>query len=268
LTAAFLFLGVVMLCYLNRGIIIEQVIAAEINTYLTALKLDDYYKQHHIHVTLTHPFASLFREKDMRAADHFPAVIVSTYEDKKNDGLNMLRPQTQGNELSLIGYTREDFEKILDVYEPELVKGKKVKKPGICTTAADSVVKALLKKLEADGYVYGCSLRAYRTDHISIEIWAENIQLKNEIYEQLRLFVLGGLRTRLADRYAFYDTKIDDDSVFGRRSGAWNFDFDTALAGAAVNFEVAYTVEQNVLDTDWEDVPRKIIIGGTNYVKQ
>jgi hypothetical protein len=232
------------------------------------MKLDEFYKQHHIHVTLNHPFAYLYKESGVKAADHFPAIIVSTYDDAKDNDLNRMRPQTQGSELSLIGYTGEDIDKILDVYEPETVKGKKVKKPGICAIASESSIAAILKKLEQSEYIYGYSLRTYRKDHISLEIWSENIQLKNELYEQLRLFVLGDLRNKLSERYGFYDTKIDDDTVAGQRGAAWNVDFNTILAGANILFDVTYAIEQNVVDTDWEDVHREIIIGGINYGKE
>lgn len=257
-----------MLCYLNRGIILEQVIVSEIHTYLEAMKLDEFYKQHHIHVTLNHPFAYLYKESGVKAADHFPAIIVSTYDDVKDNDLNHLQPQTQGSKLSLISYIREDIDKILDVYEPEMVKEKKVKLPGICAIAAESSISAILNRLEKSEYLYGYSLRTYRKDHLSIEIWAENVQLKNEIYEQVRLFVLGDLRNKLSERYSFYDTKIDDDTVSGQRGAAWNVDFNTILAGANIIFDVTYAIEQNVIDTDWEDIHREIIIGGINYVKE
>jgi hypothetical protein len=256
-----------VLCYLNRGIILEQVILAELHRYIAAMKLDSFYGQHHIHATLNHPFAYLFKEQGPKAADHFPAVIVSTYEDVKDSDLNQLRPQTQGDELSLIGFTGEDLDAILDIYEPELANGKQVKKPGICVIASEESINAIRARLEESEYVYGYSLRSYRKDHISIEIWAENIQLKNELYEQLRLFVLGDLRNKLTARYGFYDIKLDDDTVTGQRSNAWNIDFDVALAGANIRFDVTYAIEQNVMDTDWDDIHREIIIGGINHAR-
>jgi hypothetical protein len=255
-----------MLCYLNRGIILEQAIVDLIHKYLETLKINEIYSQSHIHATLNHPFAYLFKEDGDKAADHFPTVVISTYQDDKDPELNVLRPQTQGAELSLVEYTGEDIDKILDIYEPELVDGKKVKLPGVCAVAADETIKAILARLETKECIYGYSLRAYRQDRISIEIWAENIQVKNELYEQLRLFVLGDLRNKLTEKYKFFDPKIDDDTVRGERSGVFNIDFGIILAGANIQFDVTYVIEQNVMDTEGYEIHREIITGGKNYV--
>jgi hypothetical protein len=256
-----------MLCYLNRGIILEQAVVDLVHKYLEALKIDEIYPQNHVHATLNHPFAYLLKEKGNNAADHFPAVIISTYDDDKDRELNALRPQTQGAELRLVEYTGEDIGQILNIYEPEPVNGKKARLPGVCAVAADEAVKAIKTRLETKGCVYGYSLRAYRADRISIEIWAGNIQVKNELYEQLRLFVLGDLRSRLAEKYRFFDPKIDDDTVRGQRSGVFNIDFGTVLAGADIQFEATYAIEQNVVDTEWDDIHREIITGGNNNAR-
>jgi hypothetical protein len=267
--AAFLFFGErkPVLVYLNRGLIIEQAVVDLVHKYLETMKIDEIYPQNHVHATLNHPFAYLFKEQGNKAADHFPAVVISTYDDDKDRELNALRPQTQGAELRPVEYTGEDIGQILNIYEPEPVNGKKVRLPGVCAVASGESVNAIFKRLETKKCVYGYSLRAYRTDRVSVEIWAENIQVKNELYEQLRLFVLGDLRTRLAGKYQFFDPKIDDDTVRGQRSGVFNIDFGIVLAGADIQFEITYAIEQNVLDTDWDDIHREIIIGGNNNAR-
>ena len=256
-----------MLCYLNRGIILEQAIVAIIQEYLKTLKVNEIYQNNQIHTVLNNHFAKLYRENGDRAADNFPAIVVSSFDDDKDRDLTNLRPQTQGVEAALIGYTGEDLDSILDIYEPEPVDGKKVKKPGICAIASDETINTLLSLLEKKEFVYGYSLRAYRREIISVDIWAENIQLKNELYEQIRLFVLGDLRNKLTGKYGFFDPRLDDDTIRGQRVLPFLVDFGLTLAGANVQFEVVYAIEQNVLDTDWEDVHREIIIGGTNHVK-
>jgi hypothetical protein len=255
-----------MLVYLNKGLILEQAILALVHDYLETLKVNEIYKQSHVHTALNNYFAILWKENGDRAADSFPAVIVSTINDEKDPELNALRPQTQGAELALVEFTKEDIAKILDIYEPELVDGKKVRLPGVCVVAADKTIEAIRARLETKECIYGYSLRAYRQDRISIEIWAENIQIKNELYEQLRLFVLGNLRNKLTEKYKFFDPKIDDDTVRGERSGVFNLDFGIILAGANIGFNICYIVEQNILDTDWDEIHREIIIGGgKNY---
>jgi hypothetical protein len=268
-----------MLCYLNRGIILEQAIVAIIRDYLCTLQVDKIYESNQIHAVLNNHFAKLYKENGDKAADSFPAIVVSTYDDTKEPDLQPLRPQTQGAKLKKIGYDKSDIEKIRDIYEHETVNGKKVKIPGICAVASDETINAIYKKFDLiesenkdvknkkkDVMVYGYSLRAYRRDIISVDIWAENIQLKNELYELIRLFVLGDMRNKLTEKYKFFDPKIDDDTVRGTRVLPFLVDFGLTLAGGNVQFEVAYAIEQNVIDTDWNDIHREIIIGGTNHV--
>ena len=248
-----------MQCYLNRGIILEQAIVAIIQEYLKALKVNEIYQNNQIHVAVNNHFAKLYREHGDRAADNFPAIVVSSFDDDKDRDLASLRPQS----AAWIGYNKSDIESIIDIYEPG--SGGKVKKPGICTVAADESINAIFERLEKKKYVYGFSLRAYRREVISTDIWCENSQLKNELYEQIRLFVLGDLRNKLTEKYKFFDPRLDDDTIRGQRVLPFLIDFGLTLAGANVQFEVVYAIEQNILDTDWEDIHREIIIGGTNY---
>lgn len=266
-----------MLCYLNKGIIIEQVIVSLINNYLQDLKVDKIYNLNQIHVALNNHFAKLYKEQGEKAADSFPAIVVSTFDDDKDRELNSLRPQTQGTELSRWEYGIKEIEKIMDVYEPETANGKKIKIPGICVVTAEESIAAIMEKLsppENEGenkkerLVYGYAIRAYRRDVISIDIWAENIQLKNELYEQIRLFVLGDLRHKLTGKYKFFDPRIDDDTVKGQRVLPFLVDYGLTLAGANIQFDVTYAIEQNVIDTKWNETSREMFIGGHNYVKK
>jgi hypothetical protein len=270
-----------VLCYLNRGLILEQAIVGIIKKYLDDMKINKIYEHNQIHVALNNHFAKLYKENGDKAADSFPAIVVSTFDDNKNPDLQALRPQTQGAELKKNGYGRSDIEQILNIYEPEPVNGKKVKIPGICSVACDDTVKAIYEKLDSienenkdennedkDVMVYGYSLRAYRQDIVSVDIWAENVQLKNELYEQIRLFVLGDMRNKLAEKYKFFDPKLDDDSVRGTRVLPFLVDFGLTLAGGNVQFEVAYAIEQNVINLNWNDIHGELIIGGRNYVEK
>jgi hypothetical protein len=276
-----------MQLYLNRGLVLEQAIVALIKEYLNTLKVNEIYENNQIHAALNNHFAKLYRENGDKAADSFPAIVVSTYDDTKESDLYPLRPQTQGTKVKKIGYERSDIEKILCVYERVIekdekggIKDKTVKIPGICAVASDKTVNAIYEKLnliekenkdetkkKKEVMVYGYSICAYRRDIISVDIWAENIQLKNELYEQIRLFVLGDLRNKLTEKYKFFDPKIDDDTVRGTRVLPFFVDFGLTLAGGNVQFEVAYAIEQNVIDTDWDDIHREITIGGSSNVK-
>lgn len=249
-----------MRCYLNRGIILEQAIVAIINEYLKTMKINEIYQNNQIHVVLNDHFTKLHHEQGGRSADNFPAIVVSSLDDVKDKDLSSMRPQT----ASWIGYKKTDIESIVDIYVPGSEGNQIV--PGICVVAADESINALFEKLEKNKNVYGFSTRFYRREIISIDIMAENIQLKNELYEQIRFFVLGDLRNKLIEKYSFFDLRLDDDTVKGQRVLPFLVDHGLTLAGANVQFEVAYAIEQNVLDTEWEDVHKEIIIGGRTYV--
>jgi len=255
-----------MLAYLNRGLILENAIRDLIEDYFNKIKFDKTYPNFNIRVTLQHPFARV-GDKSAKAADYFPAVVVSTYDDEKPGELRM-PPQTY-----CVGLTKEDIdiiakttETVADKKDNKKTVEKKI--PGLCVVIAPDVLQGLYKHLEKNELVYGFSIKTYRTDKICVEIWSENIQLKNEIYEQLRLFILGNLRHLLtAEKYRLYDMKIDDDTVSGQRSGAYNDQFGVILSGASILFNVNYAIEEIVLDTQISDLKEDLIMEVINHVK-
>lgn len=241
-----------MLCYLNRGLILEQAIAALIHSYFGALNLESKYKNFRVNVTTEHPFAKLYLYDGLSASDSFPAVVVTTQEDAKPAEFDGLAPHSQ-----MVDLTADDIR--------EITKGGL---PGLCTVVDEATLDAIHDAIKKHGRIRGHSIRARRRDSMSIEIWAENIQLKNEIYEQTRLFVAGSLRHLLAGLYPFFDTAIFDGTVTGRRSNNFNFDFDVLLAGAHIGFDVNYCVEQIAIDTEEAHISKEIILRGRNHVRR
>jgi hypothetical protein len=258
-----------MICYLNRGLILEQAICAVIEEYLETIQLDKTFRNFHTHITLRHPFAHLFMEKGLKAADHFPSVVVSTCDEDKPPELDGLPPIMQGcSELDAVGLSSEDIDVILATTETKTIGGKTVErqKPGIPIVASGEAIAAIRAKLvNPEDRVYGWSVRTYRHDSISIEIWAENEQVKNQIYSDLDLFILGNLRNILISKYENNDLKIDEESIRGQRSGAWNIDFAVVLSGANIRFEVNYAIEQILINTELKELHREIIVEGKNY---
>ena len=237
-----------MLCYLNRGLILEQVLCSLIHDYFQTLHLDNKYKNFHISVTTTHPFAELYLKDDLKAADSFPCVVITTQDDTKPSDFSELAPQ----DVEGIGLTLDDLKEITKTKETYLNKNgvqKEREIPGLCTVVDDNTLKAIKETIEKQNYCYGYSIRTRRQDNIGIEIWADNVQLKNEIYEQLRLFVTSNLRHILTEKYPFFDIAIFDNTIVGHRSNNFNFDFDIALSGAHIAMDIIYCVEQIVLDT-------------------
>ncbi len=255
-----------MLCYLNRGIILEHALVALVREYFDTLHLDNKYKNFHISVTTEHPFAELYLHEGQNASDSFPCVVITTQEDRKPYEFDELAiTQTDG-----IGITESDLEAITKTTETYINK-KGVQKtreiPGLCTVVDDNTLDAIKATIKKQNYCYGYSMRIRRKDTLGFEVWAENVQLKNEIYEQLRLFITGNLTHLLEARYSFFDIAIFDNTIVGHRSNNYNFDFDVALSGAHISLDVNYCVEQIVLNTELTDVSKEIITEAINYGK-
>jgi hypothetical protein len=254
-----------MICYLNKGLILEQAITALVNQYFDTMRLDSFYKNFHIKATLDHPFALILQEHGLNAADLFPVVVVSTYDDNKPSELINLSPQIEG-----IGLEQEDIDSITKYTEKIVTNGKEKERviPGLFPIVESSILQAIKDTITERGLIYGFSVRTYRRDKISLEIWAENAQLKNEIYEYLRLFVIGNLRRIMEVEYEFFDIKIDDDKINGQRSGAYNDQFDVILHGANITFDVNYAIAQFVLDTEIKNPSEDLLLEVINHVKE
>lgn len=255
-----------MLCYLNRGLILEQALVSLVREYFETLHLDNKYQNFHISVTTEHPFAELYLHEGRNASDSFPCVVITTQEDRKPFEFD----EFASNEVEGLGITERDLDEITKTTEIYFNK-KGVEKareiPGLCTVVDEKTLEAIRKTIEKQGYCYGYSIRSRRKDTLGLEIWAENVQLKNEIYEQLRLYVASNLPYILADRYPFFDIAIFDNTITGHRSNNYNFDFDVVLSGAHISLDVNYCVEQIVLNTELTEVSNEIITEALNYGK-
>ena len=254
-----------MLCYLNRGLVLEQAICSLISDYFRSLRLENTYQNFHVSVTTDHPFARLYLNKGLNAADSFPCVVVATQEERKPFEFDGMQP----NEAYGIGITDDDLDSILQTTQTFTNKKGAVKTKeiaGLCTIADAEAVKAVRAVIKKQGGCYGYSVRTRRQDSIGLDIWAENVQLKNELYEQLRLYVTGSLRHELENAYPFFDIAIFDETVVGMRSNNYNFDFDVALSGAHISFDVQYCVEQVVLNTELTGITGNIITEALNNV--
>ena len=238
--------------YLNQGIILEQAISSLIHEYLETVDIDGLYKNFHVEVSNSHPFASLYVHANMKAADLFPAIIVSTQSDDKTSELSQLPA-----DIDTVGLNENDIdiltsntygEDFIDMSGETRKAGTKI--PGLCAVTSKKVIQNLKEIIAIQGYVYGYDIKTRRTDRVGIEIWADNEQVKNELYEIVRLFVSGGLLPLLQSRYKNFDISIFDHSIHGQRSGNHNMDFDIPLSGSSISFEVNYCIRQVLVDTE------------------
>ena len=225
-----------MIYYLNRGLIIEQVIAQELERYIDQIHMDETYPNFHIHVTNNHPFAELYLHTTVAAADIFPSVVVTSETDQKTGELMQV-----AEEATAIGCDLNDFNELI---------GEVDKLPGVCTLIDPITEEEIRKAFEKKAVLYGIKIDQFNTDRISIEIWADNNQLKNEVYEQFRTYIKGGMQKVLQELYKGYGLSYFDGTVRGERSNNYNVDFDLILTGAHIGFEINYVTSQIILDTE------------------
>ena len=273
-----------MIYYLNLGFILEQALVDVTKTYLERLHLDSVYNNFHISVTNEHPFAHMMIEDNTRANDTFPAVVITSHSDGEVPDLANLMEMSHGVKMTSQDFT-DLFEeatrpktRINNKGETEIVKrrdGSIVKEtiPGYVLIYDEERIN-YLKQLadsrtvgEEEGGIYGIKIDSERRDNISVEIWSENDQLKDELYEHLNLFFQCSLDRILQEKYKRFDCAIFGNKINGERSSNYNFDFDVVLSGSHITFSVDYNVSQIILDTEIENITTEIFWEVINHVK-
>jgi hypothetical protein len=232
-----------MIYYLNKGLILEQVIVKALQDYFNTMGIPEFYKGVTVNITNKHPFAQLLLNAAKGAqfnSSLFPSIVVATESDGK--------PGELDNLVDANGFALEpsDFE------SPE-IGGKSPLEAKDYMMMTPQKIEAIRAAVNEKGRVYGISYPIRRQDKIAIEIWAENIQLKNELYEYIRLFVCGFMKNSLEALYEENGLTIFDKTVRGQRSNNFNEDFGVVLAGALITFEADYIIEQSVIDTELVD---------------
>lgn len=268
-----------MIYYLNLGFIVEQAIADVVRRYMDRQQFDDVYGNFHISVTNEHPFAHMMIENNSRCADNFPSIVITSQSDSKPSDIVNLPPQFIG-----IGLTSEDIDDLVNsVYRVktkinengEVVSLRKngvpieEKIPGFVLVSDTNSIQKLkdIANSRESKKVFGIKTSTRRRDRISVEIWAENNQLKNEIYEHLRVLFTTTFDTTLNEQYKIFSPTVFDNTINGERSSNYNFDFDTVLCGSHISFEIDYDTAQIVLDTEINEINKNLFIEVINHVK-
>lgn len=274
-----------MIYYLNFGFVLEQALVDVTKTYLERLHLDSVYDNFHISVTNEHPFAHMMLEETPTANDTFPAVVITSQTDGEVPDLANMFEQAYG-----VKVTSKDLDELFETAtrpkthinentgETEIVKkrdGKIVREniPGYVLIYDEERINKLKEIADSRtvgeniGGIYGIKVDSKRRDNISIEIWCENNQLKNELYEHLNLFFTSSLDRILHEKFKMFDCAIFGNKVHGERSSNYNFDFDVPLTGSHIAFSVDYNVSQIILDTEIENLTTEIFWEVINHVK-
>lgn len=274
-----------MIYYLNLGFVLEQALVDVTKTYIERLHLDSVYNNFHINVVNEHPFAHMMIEDNTRANDTFPAVVITSQNDSKVPDLESLMEISHGVKM-----TSQDFDELFSTAtRPKTRINEKTGEPEIVKKRDGSIVREVipgyvliydeerinyLKELadsrtvsEEQGGIYGIKIDTRRRDNVSVEIWCENDQLKDELYEHLNLFFTCSLDRILQEKFKLFDCAIFGNKVSGERSSNYNFDFDVLLSGSHITFSVDYNVSQIILDTEIEKITTEIFWEVINHVK-
>ena len=274
-----------MIYYLNLGFVLEQALVDVCKTYIDRLHLESVYDNFHISVVNEHPFAHMMLEDSPTANDTFPAVVITSQSDGEVPDLANLMEVNHG-----VKVTSKNFDDLFaeafrprtrineNTGETEVVKkrdGKTVMEnvPGyvlIYDEERINQLKAIADSRttsEETGGIYGIKIDSRRRDNVSVEIWCENDQLKDELYEHLNLFFTCSLDRILHEKFKMFDCAIFGNRIHGERSSNYNFDFDVTLTGSHLTFSVDYNVSQIILDTDIENLTTEIFWEVINHVK-
>jgi hypothetical protein len=111
-----------------------------------------------------------------------------------------------------------------------------------------------------DKKLYGWSFIERRSERISVQIWADNIKLKNYLYEMVRLYVLGGMMECLEPLKERNNLVMFDENIVGNRSGTYSLAYGMRLAGANIAFDMDYLIEQSFIDTDYIKVDDPVYV--------
>ena len=133
----------------------------------------------------------------------------------------------------------------------------------------EEIIKELEEVFKLKEQLIGVTRIIRRQEKIAIEIWSENNQLKNELYEQVRLFLAGGIHEAMIKYSENNNLAIFDHTIQGDRSGNYNYDFGVTLFGARLTFDADYFIEQSVIETQLAyGNNHKIIWEAKEYVKR
>ncbi|MBO7518511.1 MAG: hypothetical protein J6T31_05315 [Methanobrevibacter sp.] len=274
-----------MIYYLNLGFVLEQALVDVTKTYIERLHLDSVYNNFHINVVNEHPFAHMMIEDKTTANDTFPAVVITSQNDSIVPDLESMMEISHGVKM-----TSDDFDELFETAtRPKTIIDEKTGEPVIVRKRDKSIVREVvpgyvliydeerinyLKDLadsrtrgEEEGGIYGVKIDTRRRDNVSVEIWCENDQLKDELYEHLILFFTCSLDRILHEKFKMFDCAIFGNKVSGERSSNYNFDFDVLLSGSHITFSVDYNVSQIILDTEIENITTEIFWEVINHVK-
>jgi hypothetical protein len=218
--------------FLNKGLILEEEIVTALNKYFASLDIDKMFGNYTLNVTNEHPFAQFLENQgESNSPSLFPAIVITSEIDSHT-------PKGGGHFIEVEKLTLEQDDIDLLIPYGYLIESETVER-----------IRNELNARE-DKKLYGATFIIRRSERISIQIWADNLKLKNYLYEMLRLFIMGGLCESMDEFRIKNNLVIFDETVTGQRGGTYANAYGMTLYGSNIVFDADYMIEQSYIDTD------------------
>lgn len=208
--------------------VVEDLLRVAVKTYFQDLRWHEMYPHHPgINISTDHPFERLLDVSNGNDNTLFPAITIVSSSDSEIPGASKNWEPT----------TLEDGD--IDEFDnlPWYVSD----------TALADLQTALTEKTQIFGLKHATTWR----DSVSFEIWTENMQVKNDLYNLLMGFLSG---PKIMEFKQAHGITIHSNSIQGQRSGYYNYDFGRVLYGGRIAFQADYPILQAVYDTEIESL--------------
>jgi hypothetical protein len=207
------------------------------------------FRNYTLNVTNEHPFAqSLDNKGDDNSPSLFPAIVVTSEMDVHTPrGGHLL-------EAKRLALDPGDIDQLIP-----------------CGYLIESETVNRIRNemnIREEKRLYGSTFIIRRSERISIQIWADNIKLKNYLYEMMRLFVHGGLHESMEELRTKQNFVMFDETITGQRSGTYTNFYGITLYGANIVFDADYMIEQSIIDTDLIKLNDPVYVGVKHGTKQ
>ncbi len=210
----------------------EETIVEELKKYFfNEVRFKDIYPNFgNIRISGVHPFVYLI---DAEINDKpvpqglFPSITVISDNDQKNPEIDI---------PTLV----EDAE----VKSPEISDIKENRDAYIISDKDLDILDSLTQESNS---IFAEGINQNRRANLVIEIWSQNMKVKNRLYDLTLLFFIGKKRFTLKSDY---DIVIDEKSVSGERSGNYNYDFGKVIYGGMLRMSIDHVIAQYEIDTD------------------
>jgi|WetSurMetagenome_2_1015567.scaffolds.fasta_scaffold91645_2 hypothetical protein len=205
----------------------EELLKDSFSTYLnTNIKWGEQYPNFkNINISNDHPFEQILGGPDGSVRpDLFPSVTIISSNDGEVPGM--------GKNWEIAELDKGDID---DSFK---------KKDWYLSATSLAAVK---EHLTANNVLYGIQHTTTWRDNVSFEIWAENLRVKNDLYNLILGYLTGPEMIQL---HKDTNVVIFTNTIQGQRSGYYNFDVaGRTLYGARFTMNVDYPVLQVSYDT-------------------